>query len=75
MDDMQHKIDVLGAQVTALLDERDKLKDSYWTNLSRLSEIESAARNLCTVKGRHHSEIAMRQLMVACGYARSNDNE
>lgn len=35
--------------------------------VENLREIELAARNLCDVKGRHHSEIAMRRLMDACG--------
>lgn len=32
-----------------------------------LQQVEQAAQNLCNVKGRHHSEIAMRQLIEACG--------
>ena len=31
----------------------------------RLRAIEAAARNLCEVRGRHHSEIAMRRLIEA----------
>lgn len=38
----------------------------------RLRTIEAAARNLCKVKGRHHSEIAMRELIEACGMMGSN---
>lgn len=34
----------------------------------RMREIEDAAMNLCKVRGRHNSEIAMRRLMVACGF-------
>lgn len=40
------------ATVLALLDELDRLRT-----------IESAARNLANVKGRHNSEIAMNQLL------------
>ncbi len=35
----------------------------------KVRELEEAARNLCRVKGRHHSEQAMRRLMNACGFA------
>ena len=42
------------ATVLALLDEIDRLRT-----------IESAARNLAKVKGRHHSEQAMNQLLEA----------
>jgi len=42
------------ATVLALLDEIDKLRT-----------IEAAARNLVKVKGRHHSEQAMNQLLEA----------
>jgi len=35
--------------------------------LVRLRNIEAAAQNLCKVKGRYHSEIAMRKLIEACG--------
>jgi len=34
--------------------------------IARLQKIEQAALNLIAVKGRHHSEIAMRLLMKAC---------
>ena len=37
--------------------------------IERLKEIESAALNLCKVKGRHNSEIAMKRLMKACGFS------
>ena len=40
--------------VLALLDEIDRLRT-----------IESAARNMAKVKGRHHSELAMNQLLEA----------
>ena len=42
------------AAVLALLDEVDRLRT-----------IEAAARNLAKVKGRHHSELAMNQLLEA----------
>ena len=42
------------ATVLQLLDEVDRLRT-----------IEAAARNLAKVKGRHHSEIAMNQLLEA----------
>lgn len=35
--------------------------------VSTLLAIADAAQNLCKVKGRHHSEIAMRKLIEACG--------
>ena len=44
------------ATVLALLDEIDRLRT-----------IEAAARNLAKVKGRHHSEMAMNQLLEALG--------
>ena len=36
--------------------------------LWKLQEIENAAVNLCKVKGRHNSEIAMRRLMKVCSF-------
>ena len=33
----------------------------------RLKTIEQSSINLCKVKGRHHSEIAMTRLMKDCG--------
>ena len=41
--------------------------------IERLRDIEAAARNLCSVKGRHRSEIAMHKLMQACGIERNNE--
>ena len=34
--------------------------------IDRLRVIEAAAINLCKVKDRHNSEIAMHRLMIAC---------
>jgi len=34
--------------------------------ISKLKQIEAAARNLAKVKGRHNSELAMNQLIEAC---------
>lgn len=34
--------------------------------LQKLLAIADAAQNLCDVKGRHHSERAMKRLMEAC---------
>lgn len=34
--------------------------------VERLQKIERAAINFCKVKGRHHSEIAMKKLMELC---------
>jgi hypothetical protein len=52
---------------------RDWLRASELSaECDRLRKIEAAARNLCTVNGRHHSEIAMRALMDACGFERPN---
>lgn len=39
---------------------------------AKYRELFSAAQNLCKVKGRHHSEIAMRRLMEVCGVERPN---
>lgn len=41
--------------------------------INRLREIEEAAINMCKVKGRYHSEIAMRRLMEVCGFETPND--
>lgn len=38
--------------------------------IERLREIEKAAINLCDVRGRHHSELAMTKLMEVCGRAK-----
>lgn len=56
------------ATVLALLDEMDALKETMRhmrAELERLRPIESAALNLAKVKGRHHSELAMNQLLEA----------
>lgn len=56
------------ATVLALLDERDALIDTMRymrAELEKLRTIESAARNLVKVKGRHNSEQAMNQLLEA----------
>jgi len=37
--------------------------------IEKLLQIESAAINMCDVKGRHHSELAMNRLMELCGKA------
>lgn len=37
-----------------------------------LQEIADAAQNMCRVKGRHHSELAMQRLMLACGFELPN---
>lgn len=37
--------------------------------LIEANEIVDAARNLCKVKGRFHTEQAMSRLMIACCYA------
>ncbi|MDD5688496.1 MAG: hypothetical protein PHE88_11775 [Elusimicrobia bacterium] len=41
---------------------------AHETGSTKLIEISDAAHNLCRVKGRHNSEIAMRRLMLACGF-------
>lgn len=61
------------ATVLALLDELERTQGSVAIvsaalsaaerELQRLRSIESAARNLAKVKGRHHSELAMNQLL------------
>lgn len=63
------------ATVLQLLDELERTQGSVATvsaalsaaerELQRLRPIESAARNLAKVKGRHHSEQAMNQLLEA----------
>ena len=40
--------------------------------IERLRKVEAAAQNLCRVRGRYHSEQAMRQLMVECGIETPN---
>lgn len=40
---------------------------SLFDEIDRLRTIESAARNLAKAKGRHHSELAMNQLLEALG--------
>jgi hypothetical protein len=41
--------------------------------LCKLQEVDKAAKNLCKVKGRHHSEQAMLRLMKACDFETPND--
>lgn len=41
------------------------LLDVAADEIDRLRKIEAAARNLAKVKGRHHSELAMNQLLEA----------
>jgi hypothetical protein len=63
------------ATVLALLDELERTQGSVAITsaalsaaereLQRLRPIEAAARNLAKVKGRHHSELAMNQLLEA----------
>ncbi len=38
----------------------------------KVRELEEAARNLCRVKGRHHTEQAMKRLAEACGMTAPN---
>ncbi len=45
-----------------------KLLDKAAQEIERLHQIELAAKNLCCVKGRYHSEQAMNRLMDACGF-------
>lgn len=59
MHDTQCARDSL-AEFAKLVVESETLCD-----MNRLRAIEEAARNLCEVKGRHHSEIAMRRLIEA----------
>jgi len=40
--------------------------DETIAEVLRLRKIETAARNLIAVKGRHNSEIAMNRLIEAC---------
>lgn len=40
----EHKINVLERRVAALLDERDKLKDSYWEMRDALAETRSSVK-------------------------------
>lgn len=46
------------SQALELVEKRQKMID-------RLQHVEAAARNLAKVKGRHHSELAMNQLLEA----------
>lgn len=48
--------------------ELGKTIDAAADRLELLEIVEKAARNLCKVRGRHHSEIAMRKLMEVFGY-------
>lgn len=41
--------------------------DEVINELARLRAIEKAAINMCDVKGRHHSELAMNRLMEVRG--------
>ncbi len=41
--------------------------ERLWREIGRLRTIEAAALNLINVKGRYHSEIAMKRLMEVCG--------
>lgn len=43
--------------------------------INRLKVIEQAAINMCDVKGRHHSELAMNRLMEVCGRAKKCDDQ
>lgn len=52
-------------QATLELNEAATCIANQCATISRLQLIEAAARNLANVKGRHHSELAMNQLMKA----------
>jgi hypothetical protein len=68
-------IDTTKLRELALLDELTRTQGSLAIasaalsaaerEVQRLRAIEAAARNLAKVKGRHHSELAMNQLLEA----------
>ncbi len=58
--------EALKAQSALLHELHGKLHDAN-ARIAKLEAIEAAALNLINVKGRHHSEIAMKRLMEACG--------
>jgi hypothetical protein len=60
-DSKYHTVQVSSRELLELLAEYD-----------RLQKIGEAATNMCAVKGRHHSEIAMTRLMRACGFETPN---
>ena len=51
-----------------LIDMRLAWSEGSRIERERTAKIVAAARNMCDVKGRYHSEIAMRELMEACGH-------
>lgn len=53
-------------------EEIDDLRAELENCHAKYRELFAAAQNLCKVKGRHHSEIAMRRLMEVCGVERPN---
>ncbi len=52
-------------QATQELNEALEIINKQRHEIYRLQAIESAAHNLAKVKGRHHSELAMNQLLEA----------
>lgn len=62
----------MDATIVRLLGERQDQQVEIDNLMARYRELLAAARNLCEVKGRHHSEIAMRRLMEVCGVERPN---
>jgi hypothetical protein len=61
--------DPIAASIRDYLATPEQAQGASAEEYAALKKIEAAARNLCTVKGRHHSEIAMRKLMEACAAA------
>lgn len=56
-----------GKEAVTTLDSEREANATLTEEIGRLRTIEAAARNLAKVKGRHHSEQAMNQLLEVLG--------